>query len=216
MFVSFWKRRILVNNFQYRLLVGNFLYLASVVIAFVVVLFAPVVAILADDTVTLAQREVAAHQLLVMHERVWFAIPVVIALCILHAALVSHRIAGPLVRFKRILSDLAAGDLSVKVNIRRHDYLGPEAEVMAEMVAGLRERVGAIRDAYEQAGTTVPQLMHAVGRGANQDAAVLAGKLATQMDVLGREVRQFRTPDARDVDASDARHEPSREGVLTG
>jgi methyl-accepting chemotaxis protein len=216
MFVSFWKRRILVNDFQYRLLAGNFLYLASVVIAFVVVLFAPVVAILADDSVTLAQREVAAHQLLVMHERVWFAIPVLIALCVLHAALVSHRIAGPLYRFKQIFSDLANGDLSVKVNIRRHDYLGPEAEVMADMVSSLRERAEAIRDAYEHAGATVPQLMDAVGRGANQDTAVLAGKLATQMDVLGQQVRQFRTPGARGATAPEARSEPSREGIPAG
>ena len=216
MFVSPLKRRILVNGFQYRLLIGNFLYLTSVVLAFVVVLFAPVMIMLADESLPPAQREVAAHQMLVMHERVWFALPVLIALCILHAAVVSNRIAGPLHRFKTIFSKLADGDLSLDVNVRRHDYLRQEAEVMAEMVRSMSDRVRAIQHGYRQASQTLPHLMEAVGRGADGEAQVLAGKLGTQMDVLGQCVRQFRVPDGTDAAPSDALPEPSREKTTVG
>lgn len=213
--VSPWKRRILVNGFQYRLLAGNFLYLVSVVLAFVVVLFAPVVAVLADGSVSLAQREVAAQQLLVMHERVWFAIPVLIALCILHAAVVSHRIAGPLHRFKQILADLSQGDLSMDVNVRKHDYLRNEAEAMAGMVESLGGRVQSIREGYEQTRATLPALMDAVGQRSNQDAAVLAGKLGTQLDALGEQIRQFRISDQDDADGPVTVLEPSHEKAPT-
>jgi methyl-accepting chemotaxis protein len=192
MFVSPWKRRILVNRFQYRLIFGNLLYLLAVVLAFMVVLFAPVVATLADGSVSLSQREVAAHQLLALHERVWFAIPVLIALCVLHSTLISHRIAGPLHRFKQIFAKLAEGDLSMDINVRRHDYLRHEAEMMGDMVREMGERVRAIQHDHKEAGVTLSHLMHAVGRGAHDEAAVLAGKLGTQMDALGVQVRQFR------------------------
>lgn len=214
MFVSPWKRRILVNNFQYRLILGNFLYLASVVLAFVVVLFAPVVATLLDNSVSLSQREVAAHQLLVMHERVWFAIPVLIALCILHSVLVSHRIAGPLHRFKQIFAKLAKGDLSMDINVRRHDYLREEAEIMTGMVREMGNRVRAIREDHRQASMTLPRLMDAVGRGAHEDAAVLAGKLGTQMDALGQQIRQFRTLSDGEAPMADPRPEPSHVDAL--
>jgi methyl-accepting chemotaxis protein len=216
MFVSPWKRRILVNNFQYRLIFGNFLYLVSVVLAFVVVLFAPVVAVLSDGSATLSQREVAANQLLVMHERVWFAIPVLIALCILHSALVSHRIAGPLHRFKQIFARVAKGDLSMNINVRRHDYLSQEAEVMAAMVREMGDRVRAIQHDHQAAGITLSQLMTAVGREAHEDTTVLAGKLGTQMDALGRQVRQFRLPSDGRAPTLDPQPEPLHEGVHAG
>jgi len=194
MFVSPWKRRILVNRFQYRLIAGNFLYLISVVIAFFVVLFGPLVAVLADASTTTSQREVASYQMLILEERVWFVVPVLIALCIFHSALVSHRIAGPLVRFKRIFADLAQGDLSMDVRVRQHDYLQEEAELMAEMVNRLGSRIQSIHDDYRQASLTLPRLMEAMGSGATEHAAVLAGKLGTQMDILGRQIGEFRMP----------------------
>lgn len=213
MYVSPLKRRVLVTGFQYRLLVGNFLYLASVVLAFLVVLFAPIMVVLADGSVPLPDREVAAHQMLVMHERVLFALPVLIALCIVHSILVSHRIAGPLHRFKQVFAGLAEGDLSVTVGVRRHDYLRPEAEMMAEMVSGIRDRVEAIRDAHRQASQTLPGVMEAVGRGAVEEASVLAGKLGTELDALGDRIRQFNVPGGDVPVAADARRAPSREEI---
>jgi hypothetical protein len=183
----------LINQFQYRLVVGNFLYLVSVVLAFFVVLFAPVVAILADSTVSLAERETAAYQMLALHERVWFAIPALVALCILHSIVVSHRIAGPLYRFKQTLARLAGGEVPDSVSIRRHDYLRQEAEIMHEMVHSLRQRVTAIHLGYGRAGATLPRLIDAIGRGDRDEAAVLAGKLGTQMDRLGQSIRSLRT-----------------------
>jgi primosomal protein N'' len=66
---------------------------------------------------------------------------------------------------------------------------------MAEMVERLRSRIRSIHDDYRQASATLPRLMEAVGRGANEDAAVLAGKLGTQMDFLGQQISEFRIPE---------------------
>lgn len=188
------SRRMLAGNFQYRLLLGNFLYLASVVLLFFIVLVGPVVRVLADATVTLGERESAAQQLLALHERVWFALPVMIALCILHSALLTNRVAGPLHRFKRVLADLANGERIGRATLRRHDYLREEAEVLTELMRGVNERAEAIEERYRQASATLPSLVQAIGRNATEETAVLAGKLGTQMDALGREIRRFTAP----------------------
>lgn len=215
MYVSPWKRRILVIPVQYRLLTGNLLYLATVVFAFGVVLLGPIAPLLLGDAAGLPRTEVTASELLVMQERVWFAIPVLMALCILHAAVVSNRVAGPLYRFRQVFGDLANGDLTLKINLRRHDYLRPEAELMAEMVDSLRERMEAIRHGYQQASATLPLLMGAVGRGANEEAAVVAGELGTQMDALGEQIRWFRIARSTEADLADQSIEPWREKVPT-
>ena len=216
MYVSPMKRRILVSGFQYRLAVGNFLYLTAIVVAFLGVMFGPVVIMLGDETVPLPDREVAANQMLVMHERVLFALPVLIALCILHSVLVSHRIAGPLHRFKQVFAELTKGNLSMDVDVRKNDYLRPEAEMMAEMVQGMRERVQSIRDAHRQASLTLPHVMDAVGRGAGEEASVLTGKLGTEMDILGQRIQQFNVPGTVEATAATARPAPTRDPVSSG
>ena len=137
MFVSALKRRVLVGDLQYRLVAGNLLYLGFVVFAIAAALFGPLVVLLGDRSATVVQREVAAHQMLALHERVWFAIPVIIALCLLHSVVVSHRIAGPLLRFQQVFHDLAQGDLSQNVTVRRNDYLHAEAAMIADMVRNI-------------------------------------------------------------------------------
>jgi hypothetical protein len=178
------------RGFQYRLLIGNFLYIATVVLVFVFVLFAPVMSVLADESAPPGQRDLAAHQMLVLHERVWYALPVLIALCIVHAVFVSHRVARSLQREARRADDV----------IRR-----------------LRGLVGTVEQAYREASRTLPALMDSLGREGDGEAAVLAGKLGTQMDALGRGIRRL---DGRDGDrttpAPTASPEPSLERTRAG
>ncbi len=78
----FFKRRYFVNGFQYRLMYGNFLYLITTVLVFFVAIFGPVIVTLDNNALAQEQREVAARQLLVLHERVWYAVPIIILLCV--------------------------------------------------------------------------------------------------------------------------------------
>lgn len=88
--------------------------------------------------------------------------------------------------------------------------------MMAAMVHSMRERVQAIREAHQQASLTLPHVMDAVGRGANEEASVLTGKLGTEMDVLGQRIRQFHVPGTAEATAADARSAPRRDRVSAG
>ena len=48
--------------------------------------------------------------------------------------LVSHRIAGPMYRFKKVLQQLAAGEFSSEFNIRNHDQLREIADLLNQMI----------------------------------------------------------------------------------
>lgn len=194
MFVSTLRRRVLVGGLQYRLVAGNLLYLFSVVFAIVAALFGPVVLTLGDRSATVVQREVAAQQMLALHERVWFAIPVIIALCLFHSVVVSHRIAGPLLRFRRIFQGLARGDLSQNIALRRHDYLHVEAAVIADMVRSMAARMRAIESGHAAANVTLSDLRQDPEQFSQREPAAKVEMLAAQMDILGRRIHEFRVP----------------------
>ncbi|HEX6813239.1 MAG TPA: hypothetical protein VF384_16575 [Planctomycetota bacterium] len=88
-----------------------------------------------------------AFVMVYMHERFWFIALLCFALVGLGAIKLSHRIAGPLVRAKRNLRLLANGQLTPPLRTRDHDYLQEEVSCLNQAVAGVAERVGAIRKA---------------------------------------------------------------------
>ncbi len=194
MYVSALKRRVLVGELQYRLVCGNLLYLFFVVFAFAAALFGPLVAVLGDRSTDVVQRELAAQQMLALHERVWFAIPVIVALCLFHSIVVSHRIAGPLLRFQQIFHSLAQGDLSQNISIRRNDYLHAEAAVIANMVRSLAAKMQDIEDGHESVRAALSELRQDLEQTSQRGTAAKGEALAAKMEILGQRISRFRTP----------------------
>jgi methyl-accepting chemotaxis protein len=134
------RRRILISTFQYRLLVVNFFYYCAIVLIVAGVLFLPPMWQLRSAT-SFEESEHVAVAFLFLHARLWPALLLVLGLLAFHSVIVSHRIAGPLYRFERIWTAMAAGDLSVRARLRKSDYLKREAAVMNEMIAALAARI---------------------------------------------------------------------------
>lgn len=61
---------------------------------------------------------------------------------------VSHKIAGPLYRFKQVLKTLAQGDFSSDFRIRHLDQLQDVADVFNNMIARLRAELKALKDNF--------------------------------------------------------------------
>lgn len=85
--------------------------------------------------------------MLYLHEHLWWLLGACMVLVVLGAVLFSHRIAGPMVRFKRNLRLLGDGKLPAELRTRRNDFLKEEVVCLNEAVAGIAERVDAIRHA---------------------------------------------------------------------
>ena len=57
---------------------------------------------------------------------------------------VSHKIAGPLFRFKQVVKELASGNFTNQVRLRKGDQLQDFADEFNEMLAAVRERIRTV------------------------------------------------------------------------
>ncbi len=186
------RRQILVDRFQYQLLLINLLYFFAILLIFSAALFVPLIIQLESSTLSQPEQEVVATQFLSLHARVWPALLIAFLLLAIHSIFVSHRIAGPLMRFRNTFKAVAAGDLSIRVTIRKHDYLGSEADILNEMIAGLRTRIKDIEKHYEEVCGMVMVLERTIESGSVEDMNQNIDALRVQLGRLGASMEQFR------------------------
>jgi methyl-accepting chemotaxis protein len=141
----FSRRRYIVDwKLQGSLCTHGLLYGGLVLAAVIGGIFAP---LLWDLTSTNTYVEEQAIVMLYMHERLWFLVLVCAVIVALSALKMSHRIAGPLVRYKRNLRLVAGGKLPTPLRTRAGDYLQEEVRCLNAAIAGIGERVDTIKNA---------------------------------------------------------------------
>lgn len=64
---------------------------------------------------------------------------------------ISHKIAGPMFRFQKLMREVARGNLDVSASLREHDQMKELASAFDDMLVALRrqreDRLAAVRDA---------------------------------------------------------------------
>ena len=172
---SYRRRRILVDRLQYRLLAINLFYFLVILLILAAFLFTPLVLQLRNGILSAAEQQEVASQFLTLHKRIWPALLITFGLLSLHSVLVSHRIAGPLYQFRRLLTALRDGDLTVRATLRSNDYLRKEEAIINEMIEAFRAKIknidaqswhlraglGALEQAID--GSTVDTLRERIG-----------------------------------------------------
>ena len=148
----FRRKRFLIDRFQTRILLLHLTYFLALIVVFLSSVFLPLIFRLGKSGVPFEERHAVAEQFLSLHAHLWPAVLILFLLLSGHSVFISHRIAGPLVRFRKILAAVTAGDLSVRLRLRRKDYLVKEAVQVEEMITVLRER---LREAQERCAEVV-------------------------------------------------------------
>lgn len=77
----------------------------------------------------------------------------------------SHRIGGPLYRFRANLKVIGDGDLTLVTHLRERDELRPLTESMNEMTRSLRDRVVAASSAEQDLAAALDGVREALARG---------------------------------------------------
>jgi methyl-accepting chemotaxis protein len=186
------RRRILIESFQYRLLLINLIYFVTILLIFAAALFLPLILQLRSNTLSVVEQGEVAGLFLSLHARVWPAMLVVFILLALHSVFVSHRVAGPLYRFRTIFKAITEGDLTVRAQLRKSDYLGRESDALNEMIASLRTKITDIQNHYEEVQTVLEALEKSVERGSSEDMNHHIVDLRARMERLNSSVDQFR------------------------
>ncbi len=177
----FRRRRVLLEGFQRRLVGVQLFWLAVLVLAFGAVLVIPD---LAGTQVEMWPAQVAAANARFMPVGLWAALVGLFAATAAMVIALSHRVAGPLFRFRQVFREVAAGRLDALVEVRSHDFLRLEAGDLNVMVTSLRDRIAPARESLRQAETLVSRLANKVDRDALDVYAELAATLGHASDLL--------------------------------
>lgn len=123
------------------------LLLLTYTFIFITVIFAPYILTLYFDY-PLAEKAKAARALLLLHGSVWPWIGgAVFSFCLI-SIFISHKVAGPLFRLKKSLSQVTKGDLNIVIKLRRWDDLKDLANHVNILIEELRTFVVTLRNDY--------------------------------------------------------------------
>ncbi|MBZ0151225.1 MAG: hypothetical protein K8J09_06800 [Planctomycetes bacterium] len=190
------RRRFIVDwKLQGSLVLHGLFYGGFVLVALAIGIFLPLIWNIgryADQ-----QQEELSIVMLYMHERFLGIVAACAVVVVFSAVRSSHRIAGPLVRYKRNLRLLATGRLPEALRTRPGDYLGEEVACLNDAVEGVARRIDDIRAAHAALRT---QLANTTAAG-SLDPETLASLQAADQ-ALARSIDEFRryeTGDARGV-----------------
>ncbi len=188
----FRRRRILLDKLQYRLLILTLIHSLGILGVMAAVVFLPPMIQLESRTLPMVEKEKAANEFLALHARVWPAILIVLVALGIHSVVVSHRIAGPLYRFRRIFEALGAGDLSVVAAIRRHDYLWKEAEAINQMITSLGARVEGVQQRWGELQAAWGHLRVSMDKGSSEEIVRHLDNLEAHMQQVTASLDQFK------------------------
>jgi methyl-accepting chemotaxis protein len=186
------RSKFIVDNIQYRLLIIGIFYFSMVALIFAFGVFAPVIIQLEHADIRSQEMREAAHQFLVLHERVWMPLAATFALLIVHNILVSHRIAGPLYRIRAVLRSVGGGDLSGKLTLRGKDYLNKEADTVNAMIDSLRDKINRLQHHGTESMAGMTALKRSVQTGSMDVVSQHTEKLSTDIDSLVRCLDEFK------------------------
>ena len=107
------RKRVLIDELQYRMLRVNLAYFFVILLVFLVSLFGPLVVQLLNADGSFFARERVAHQFLLLDDTIWLPLILTFSCLGLHSILVSHRIAGPLHQLRQLLGGIGRpGDIA--------------------------------------------------------------------------------------------------------
>jgi methyl-accepting chemotaxis protein len=211
----FRRRHFLVDRFQYKLLLVHVGYFFAVVLVFAAIIFAPAIAKLRNETLSWEQKQEAANQFLSLHSHLWPAVFVLLVLLIVHSVLLSHRIAGPLYRFRQVFGSITEGDFSVRAIIRKRDYLSREAAVIDEMVDSLGERFRRVGKLSTELRSSFNELKSSIPTGVDETGGEAVARFEDNLTQLERYLDSIKTSSKRQSpDLVGGSEEPQTVGPL--
>ena len=189
--VFFKRRRLLVDRFQYKLIAVSVVHFGMVLLVFLVALLLPLMLRLDDPSATYFEKNQVADVLLFFNEQLWLPLIAVFLLLTVHSLFVSHRIAGPLYRFKMVFKAMAEGDLAIRANIRKHDYLHPHAKALNEMIEALETKVRGLEDHALRLKEGADQLKETAGSGTKTEIQKAAEQVVSRVEGLRGQLAPF-------------------------
>jgi len=192
--MRFLRRRkfIVDRDLQIALLRNSFLYVLLFVAVIAVVFFVPLMAELTDAESQSARTVQVHNQIRYLHTYFWPAVILAMILIFLHSVRASHKVAGPLYRFKLVLKALKEGEISSPIRIRKGDYLQQEAELINQVLENLRQNLEGLRQAQVQLNQALSEHRRELGQNLSTEENERVRDLTEKADHLADRLRYFK------------------------
>lgn len=107
---------------------------------------------------TIEEQTKAARMLLSLHKSVWPAIGLSILVMSGLSIFITHQMAGPVYRFRKVLAEISAGNLDLNIKLRKNDDLQDLASDMNAVIGELREFVQTLKSDHEIMSSCIQSL----------------------------------------------------------
>lgn len=189
-----FRKAWIVDSTQYKILATIALYILIALILSGVLILLPGITLLSEKLTS--EQQQALREMLLLHERFWPTILIVTAILALHSIFIFHGIFGPLHRFRTIFNNVAEGDLSTLIKIRKNDFLKTEEIAIRQMVTSLNTQVGLLQQAHEELLNTqlaIKETIEGSEKISKSDLLAQLDTLELKCDEIGNNLRHFQT-----------------------
>lgn len=160
---------IVEKKLQFRLLAIDMSYLFGFIVVSSAILFVPLMIKLGSSDTTEVELYEVASRILHLHSYFWPTALLGLVVVAVHSIWVSHKIAGPLYRFKLMFKAVKDGNLPIPAMLRKGDYLLGEMDVINEMIESLRDRIAEIQQEHALLAEAISELKEVVSSGSNEE-----------------------------------------------
>lgn len=136
---------LIAKDIQFRIVLTNFLYLCLISLVLVLVVLSPYFYDIFDKDELWVQY-LSANMFLVLLDRLVIALSLIFVISFIHLIVLTHRFCGPVINIKNTLQEVARGNFTRKVFLRKNDFLKEEAAILNHMIDQLAGHYEDIRE----------------------------------------------------------------------
>ena len=136
---------LIASDIQLRIIITNFLYLCLISLVLVLAVLSPYYYDIFNND-ELWTQYLSAKTFLVLLDRLVIALPLIFVISFIHFIVLTHRFCGPMINIKHTLQEVARGNFTRKVFLRKNDFLKEEAATLNHMIDQLSGYFEDIRE----------------------------------------------------------------------
>jgi nitrate/nitrite-specific signal transduction histidine kinase len=159
---------LIAGDIQLKVVITNFLYLCLISLVLVLAVLSPYFYDIFNDDELWVQY-LSAKTFLVLLDRLVIALPLIFLISFFHFIVLTHRFCGPMINIKKTLQEVARGNFTRKVFLRKKDFLKEEAATLNHMIDQLSGYFEDIREDNDNLLAMLEEKRDVGGRDANND-----------------------------------------------
>jgi methyl-accepting chemotaxis protein len=168
------------------------LYVLLFVAVIGMVFFVPLMTELIEAESPSARTVQVSDQMRYLYTYFWPTVSLAMILIFLHSVRASHKVVGPLYRFRVVLEALKEGKISSQISIRKGDYLQQEADLINEVLESLRQNLEGLREAHVQLNQALTEYREELGQNLSTEEKERVRDLAERADQLADRLEYFK------------------------